>query len=85
MPTRLGSVASCMMSLYSSYYDAVSFLSWLHLSSIFWLAWGHGLAQAWSGMEGVVWPDFELELQLARISFQKSATYKPIALLPASR
>ena len=42
----------------------------------------------WSGMESVVWPVHDEQLQLAiavGIIFQKSATFKPTALLSASR
>ena len=72
-----------MHNVSSSYFDAASLLTVALLAAsflVFWLAWGHGLA-------GVVWPVFELhDEQLALgISFQKSTTFKPTALLPASR
>ena len=65
--------------MHNVYFDTAS-LTVALLASIFW---------TWSGMEGVVWPAFELhdeQLQLASSGnqFQKSATFKPIALLPAS-
>ena len=70
----------------SSYFDAAS-LTVALLAAFFRPAWGHGLAgDAWSGMEGVVWP-FELhdeQLQLASSGNQFSKI-GPIALLPASR
>ena len=59
----------------SSYFDAAFLLtvallaaSFLHLLACLgaWTTSRRGLAwRAWSGMEGVVWPAFELQLQLA--------------------
>ena len=90
--TRLGELILAsrpMHNVSSSYFDADSLMTVAPLAASFLYLRSSGQGQAWSQIEGVVWPAFELhyeQLQLASSGnqFQKSTTFKPIALLPAS-